>query len=170
MQMSETSNTGFSHPRMRPGGRSERVRRAVLASTLNLMLDKGYALMTIPDIARDAGVHPTTIWRAIERGELAALRLGPNGNWRIRREALEAWLQPTNERVLRLDYELGEGSRSFVEFYSTPKPFRFSRAGRVQGREKSTATRRSGLALGALTLIETTARGSRRGPRQGSAK
>ena len=54
--MSETSNTGFAHPRMRPGGRSERVRRAVLASTLNLMLDKGYALMTIPDIARE-------VWR-----------------------------------------------------------------------------------------------------------
>src|SRR3954451_10457926 len=61
--MSETSNTGFAHPRMRPGGRSERVRRAVLASTLNLMLEKGYSAMTIPDIARDAGVHPTTIYR-----------------------------------------------------------------------------------------------------------
>ena len=48
---------------MRPGGRSERVRRAVLASTLNLMLEHGLRAMTIPDIARDAGVHPTTIYR-----------------------------------------------------------------------------------------------------------
>src|SRR5690349_1110531 len=61
--MSETSNTGFAHPRIRPGGRSERVRRAVLSATLNLMLSKGFAEMTIPDIAREAGVHPTTIYR-----------------------------------------------------------------------------------------------------------
>jgi excisionase family DNA binding protein len=42
-----------------------------------------------------AGVHPTTVLRAIERGELAAVRLGANGHYRIRCEALEAWMQPT---------------------------------------------------------------------------
>ena len=41
--------------------------------------------------------HPTTVLRAIERGELPAFRLGHNGDHRIRREALEKWLRPTTQ-------------------------------------------------------------------------
>jgi excisionase family DNA binding protein len=46
--------------------------------------------------ARVAGVHSTTIWRAIREGELPAIRLGPHGDYRIRLEALEAWLLPAH--------------------------------------------------------------------------
>jgi excisionase family DNA binding protein len=42
-----------------------------------------------------AACHPTTILRAIQRGELQAVRLGRHGDYRIDAEALEAWLQPT---------------------------------------------------------------------------
>jgi excisionase family DNA binding protein len=45
--------------------------------------------------ARVAGVHPTTVLRAIQRGELPAHRLGRRGHHRIDREELERWLQPT---------------------------------------------------------------------------
>jgi AcrR family transcriptional regulator len=34
-----------------------------MAATLDIMLSEGYTAMTIPDIARAAGVHPTTIYR-----------------------------------------------------------------------------------------------------------
>jgi excisionase family DNA binding protein len=44
--------------------------------------------------ARVAGCHPVTILRAIERGELAALRLGPRGNHRVPADELARWLQP----------------------------------------------------------------------------
>jgi excisionase family DNA binding protein len=44
--------------------------------------------------AKVAGCHPVTILRAIERGELAALRLGPRGNHRVPADELARWLQP----------------------------------------------------------------------------
>ncbi|MGH2905571.1 MAG: TetR/AcrR family transcriptional regulator [Solirubrobacterales bacterium] len=47
----------------RPGGRSERVRRAVTEATIQQLLENGYEQLTIPDIARAAGVNPTTIYR-----------------------------------------------------------------------------------------------------------
>jgi excisionase family DNA binding protein len=37
------------------------------------------------------------VWRAIERGELPAFRLGEHGAYRIAPEELEAWLQPTTD-------------------------------------------------------------------------
>jgi hypothetical protein len=37
------------------------------------------------------------VWRAIQAGELEALRLGRTGDFRIRPEALAAWLQPAHD-------------------------------------------------------------------------
>jgi len=45
--------------------------------------------------ARIAGCHPVTVLRAIERGELAAVRLGEHGHYRIAREDFQGWLRPT---------------------------------------------------------------------------
>jgi AcrR family transcriptional regulator len=50
-------------PRPRPGGRSARVRAAVLAATLELLAEQGYDGAELPEIARRAGVHPTTVYR-----------------------------------------------------------------------------------------------------------
>src|SRR5688572_31365663 len=49
--------------RPRPGGRSARVRAAVLAATLELLAERGYEGAELPEIARRAGVHPTTVYR-----------------------------------------------------------------------------------------------------------
>ncbi len=49
--------------RTRPGGRSLRVRSAVLAATLELLAERGYEAAELPEIARRAGVHPTTVYR-----------------------------------------------------------------------------------------------------------
>src|SRR5215212_9632406 len=57
-------------PGTRPGGRSARVRQAVLAATSQLLDEAGYAGVEVPEVARLAGVHPTTIyrrWRTKER-------------------------------------------------------------------------------------------------------
>jgi excisionase family DNA binding protein len=48
--------------------------------------------------ARRAGCHPTTVLRAIDRGELPAHRLGSHGHYRIAPEQLEAWLLPTQPK------------------------------------------------------------------------
>jgi excisionase family DNA binding protein len=53
-------------------------------------------LLTTGAAAAAAGCHRVTILRAIQRGELQAVRLGRNGDHRIEAEALEAWLQPTH--------------------------------------------------------------------------
>ena len=64
------------------------MQRAVPPKAVRRSLSTGAAAML-------AGVHPTTIWRAIQEGELPAIRLGPNGNYRVDPLDLEAWQQPT---------------------------------------------------------------------------
>jgi excisionase family DNA binding protein len=62
-----------------------------------LPVDERRSLISTGAAARLAGVHSTTIWRAIREGELPATRLGPHGHYRVARQELEAWLQPTTE-------------------------------------------------------------------------
>jgi AcrR family transcriptional regulator len=57
------SDEGDSRPRRRPGGRSARVRAAVLGATLDELAAAGYANLGFEEIARRAGVHKTTIYR-----------------------------------------------------------------------------------------------------------
>ena len=52
-----------TEPRRRPGGRSARVRQAVLASALRHLLDVGYARLSIAEVAADAGVAESTVYR-----------------------------------------------------------------------------------------------------------
>lgn len=47
----------------RPGGRSARVRGAVLAATLDLLGEGGYDAVELPEVARRAGVHASTVYR-----------------------------------------------------------------------------------------------------------
>ncbi|MBJ7329437.1 MAG: TetR/AcrR family transcriptional regulator [Solirubrobacteraceae bacterium] len=49
--------------RRRPGGRSARVRSAVLQATMEQLLASGYEELSIGEIADAAGVHRTTIYR-----------------------------------------------------------------------------------------------------------
>jgi excisionase family DNA binding protein len=50
--------------------------------------------LTAGQVAQRAGCSRVTVWRAIDRGELEAYRLGARGTYRVRPEAVEAWLQP----------------------------------------------------------------------------
>ena len=47
----------------RPGGRSGRVRAAVLAATSHVLADAGYDGLTFDAVAARAGVHKTTVYR-----------------------------------------------------------------------------------------------------------
>ena len=49
-------------------------------------------LWTVPEVARTLRVHRVTVYRAIGRGELQALRLGPHGRLRVPRSAVEAYV------------------------------------------------------------------------------
>lgn len=50
-------------PRRRPGGRSAKVRRAVLDATFELAKREGLAGFSITDVAQRADVHPSSIYR-----------------------------------------------------------------------------------------------------------
>ena len=47
----------------RPGGRSARVRGAVLKATLEQLAETGYAALSLEGVARRAGVHKTSLYR-----------------------------------------------------------------------------------------------------------
>ncbi|MHB8492442.1 MAG: TetR/AcrR family transcriptional regulator [Solirubrobacteraceae bacterium] len=52
-----------SAPATRPGGRSERVRGAVLRAACDDLLEHGFERLSVTSVARRAGVHHTTIYR-----------------------------------------------------------------------------------------------------------
>ncbi|NMO04495.1 TetR/AcrR family transcriptional regulator [Gordonia sp. TBRC 11910] len=57
MSALETGAGRFTH------GRAARVREAVLDATMTVLSDKGWAGLTIPEVAAQAGVHDTTVYR-----------------------------------------------------------------------------------------------------------
>jgi AcrR family transcriptional regulator len=58
-----TSTSSSPYRGARPGGRSARVRAAVLDAALELLGEGGYDALTLPEVARRAAVHPTTVYR-----------------------------------------------------------------------------------------------------------
>jgi excisionase family DNA binding protein len=52
-------------------------------------------LLTVPEVARRLGLHRDTVYRKIDRGEIPAIRIGPDdvGPLRVREEEFEAWLE-----------------------------------------------------------------------------
>lgn len=48
---------------LRPGGRAERVRASVLEATSSLLTEVGYEKLSVEDVASQAGVHKTTVYR-----------------------------------------------------------------------------------------------------------
>jgi excisionase family DNA binding protein len=55
------------------------------------------SLLQVKEAAEILDLSPITVRRAIHDGELAAVRLGSNGRYRVRRDALEAFLRPARE-------------------------------------------------------------------------
>jgi AcrR family transcriptional regulator len=49
--------------RSRPGGRTARVRAAVLAAAIDVLAEYGYERLEVPEVARRAGVHASTVYR-----------------------------------------------------------------------------------------------------------
>jgi AcrR family transcriptional regulator len=47
----------------RPGGRTARTREAVFGATLAVLASQGYDRMSVEDVALQAGVHKTTVYR-----------------------------------------------------------------------------------------------------------
>lgn len=70
----------------RPGGRSARVRAAVRAATLAELAEKGYAGLTVENVAARSGVHKTTVyrrWQGVEGLITDALEMASEEPWPI---------------------------------------------------------------------------------------
>ncbi|WP_280306305.1 TetR/AcrR family transcriptional regulator [Nocardia neocaledoniensis] len=73
-------------PQRRPGGRSARVREAVLDATVAELAEHGYLGLTIDAVAQRAGVHKTTVyrrWRGPEGLVADALERALGQSWPI---------------------------------------------------------------------------------------
>lgn len=57
------TGTAVDARRVRPGGRSAVVRESVRRATLELLAEGGFGAITLPAVARRAGVHKTTVYR-----------------------------------------------------------------------------------------------------------
>src|SRR5262245_26978742 len=56
----------------RPGGRSARVRAAVLGAALDVLAERGFEALEVPEVAARAGVSASTIYRRwTSKGRLA---------------------------------------------------------------------------------------------------
>ena len=54
------------------------------------------SLLSTASAAALAGCHRVTIVRAIQAGELEAVRLGRTGDYRVAVDAIERWLTPAH--------------------------------------------------------------------------
>ncbi|WP_336082181.1 TetR/AcrR family transcriptional regulator [Nocardia sp. SSK8] len=73
-------------PQRRPGGRSARVREAVLDATAAELAEHGYPGLTVEAVAQRAGVHKTTVyrrWRGPEGLVADALDRASEQSWPI---------------------------------------------------------------------------------------
>lgn len=62
-----------------------------------ITLARDKELLHVKEAAAEIGQHPNTLRRRIHAGDLAAVRLGPGGRYRIRREDLEKFIVPATE-------------------------------------------------------------------------
>lgn len=107
-----------STPARRPGGRSARVRRAVIDATLELLHEHGLAATSVADVAARAGVHETSIYR----------RWGSRENLVIDAmlDEAEELIPVPDTGVLRADL-LGYAT-AIAEYLSSPAGMAFDRA------------------------------------------
>jgi AcrR family transcriptional regulator len=96
---------------VRPGGRTERTRLAVLHATREELAERGYADLTVEGVAERSGVHKTTLyrrWGSAEGLVAAALLMGTEEEW-----------QPPDTGTLLGD--LTEIGAELVHFFTEPK-------------------------------------------------
>jgi excisionase family DNA binding protein len=66
-----------------------------------MLTDETSRLLTVSEAARLLRLHPHTIYRRINRGELRAFRLGEDGPLRVCSNELERWLAQYPARPTR---------------------------------------------------------------------
>lgn len=116
----------------RPGGRSARVGEAVRRATLELLAEEGFEALTLPAVARRAGVNKTTVYRrwssplelvrdALDGFETLALPDVDTGSWEGDLEAfvharLRLIRDPMAAGILRAVVAMGRPDPTLAEW------------------------------------------------------
>jgi len=127
-----TSATSGDRSRQRPGGRSARIREAVCRAALELLADQGFGGITLPAVARRAGVNKTTVYRwwssplelvheALAELEELALPDVDTGSWETDVEAfaharLRLIRDPMAAGILRAVVAMGRSDPTLAEW------------------------------------------------------
>jgi len=53
-------------------------------------------VMTVKEIAEYMGVHPMTIYKYVQDGEIPAFKIG--ASWRIRRDSIKKWMDENEHK------------------------------------------------------------------------
>ncbi|MEU6591705.1 TetR/AcrR family transcriptional regulator [Streptomyces sp. NPDC046881] len=146
--------------RTRPGGRSERVRIAVMDAAVNQLATHGYNALSIANVAREAGVAETTVYRRwptpadLAGGAVAHLAQTDNpvpdtgtleGDLRtLLSQIIKLVHRPEVERILRAAAALDGGNAMSAHARESFWRTRFTGAGRIVER----AVERGELAAG----------------------
>ncbi|CAL9639971.1 TetR/AcrR family transcriptional regulator [Streptomyces sp. enrichment culture] len=133
--------------RTRPGGRSERVRVAVMDAAVNQLAAHGYNALSIANVAREAGVAETTVYRRwptpadLAGGAVAHLAQTDNpvpdtGTLEGDLHALLSQIiklveRPEVERILRAAAALDGGNAMSAQARESFWQTRFTAAGRI---------------------------------------
>jgi AcrR family transcriptional regulator len=140
--------------RRRPGGRSARVRQAVLQATLDEIADVGYHQLRVERVAARAGVNKTTLYRwwptkgsllgdAVRAGPIEEFKLPDTGS--VREDLIELW-------------------RMGLPVYGTPRAIAITRALEAERDDPDvTAARSSVWAIRVEAIRQILQRGARRG-------
>lgn len=59
-------------------------------------MTKTKQVMTVKEIAEYMGVHPMTIYKYVQDGEIPAFKIG--ASWRIRRDSIKKWMDENEHK------------------------------------------------------------------------
>jgi excisionase family DNA binding protein len=57
---------------------------------------KSKQVMTVKDVAEYLDVHPMTIYKYVQEGNIPAFKIG--ASWRIRRDSIKKWIQENEQK------------------------------------------------------------------------
>jgi excisionase family DNA binding protein len=77
--------------------------------------------LTIADTAEVLNISANQAYLLVRSGELAAIKVGASGRWRVERTVLEAYIEAKYEETRRINLWHQADFSSLAEFSATPR-------------------------------------------------
>ena len=76
----------------------------------------GARFLTLSDVAEVLNVSATEVGNLVRNGELAAMRVGSGGVWRVERATLESFIEAQHEEARRMSLWQQSNIASIIDF------------------------------------------------------